>query len=242
MFSPIKRLSYICRTGLGALALCACLSGTTAAAANVLPPDSMTASRGHPPDPALFYGKSRLNALTFKVNAVGAAMLVTNATFELEFSRWSAQLPVYFSGLDYFSHQTKFRIMALQPGIRYWFRPESDTGHTGWFAGAHLGMAWYNFALSGGDRIQDHNGRTPALGGGIEAGWRTTLGKTGRWKLELAIGAGAYKARYDHIDNSGAGTVKSYRNKTFFGIDHVGVTFGYSLDLKKKKKGGSAHE
>lgn len=187
------------------------------------------------PDPALFYGKSRLNALTFKVNTVAAAMLITNATFELEWKRWSVQLPLYYSNIDYFSHRVKFRVGAIQPGIRYWLSPDKVLGHTGFFVGAHVGLAWYNMALGGTDRIQDHDARTPALGGGIEGGWRHTIGPSGRWKIELSVGVGVYRAHYDLINNT-TGILKHTRSKAFVGLDHVGVSFGYSLDLKKGKR------
>ncbi len=180
-----------------------------------------------------YYGRSRLNALTFKVNAVAAALAVTNASFELEWRRWSVQLPVYYSNLDYFSHRVKFRTIAMRPSLRFWFSPDRVVGHTGFFAGVHFGMAWYNVAMGGIDRIQDHGGHTPALGGGIEAGWRMPLGRSGHWKFELSLGVGAYKARYDRIDNT-TGVLKAYRNRTIFCVDNLGVSFGYSLDLKKK--------
>ena len=44
--------------------------------------------------PDIYYGKSRLNAMTFKVNAVAAAALITNAAFELEWKQWSVQLQI----------------------------------------------------------------------------------------------------------------------------------------------------
>ena len=181
-----------------------------------------------------YYGHSRLNALTFKVNAVAAALAVTNASFELEWRRWSVQLPVYYSNLDYFSHRVKFRTFALRPAFRYWFSSDKVVGHTGWFVGVHYGMAWYNVAMGDTDRIQDHGSHTPALGGGVEFGWRMPLGRSGHWKFELSLGAGLYKARYDRIDNNSSGVLKAYRNRTIFCIDNVGVSFGYSLDLKKK--------
>ena len=171
--------------------------------------------------------------MTFKVIAVAAAVAVTNATFELEWRRWSVQLPLYYSNLDYFSHRVKFRTGAIQPGVRYWFAPDRVVGHTGFFAGAHFGIAWYNMSFGGTDRIQDRDGRTPALGGGLEGGWRRTLGRSGHWKLELSLGVGVYSARYDLIDNT-TGVLKHTSSKVFVGVDHVGVTFGYSLDLKKK--------
>ncbi|MCM1067063.1 MAG: DUF3575 domain-containing protein [Muribaculaceae bacterium] len=234
MNNTVKQLKSALRRPVGAIVLCFCFGGGHPAAqeAAIAAPSVRYEAGAQAPDHSLFYGKSRLNALTFKVNAVGVGLLQLNTTFELEWRQWSVQLPVYYSNLDYFSHRVKFRTMALQPGVRYWFTPEADSGHRGWFVGAHFGMAWYNVALGGTDRIQDHKGRTPALGGGIEGGWRRTLGRTGRWKLELSIGVGAYKARYDHIDNHD-GTLLRYSKRTFVGIDHVGVSFCYSLDLKK---------
>ena len=101
--------------------------------------------------PDIYYGKSRLNAMTFKVNAMAAAALITNATFELEWKQWSVQLPMYYSNLDYFSHRVRFRVAAFQPGIRYWFDRDKVLGHTGFFVGAHVGLAWYNMSLGGSD-------------------------------------------------------------------------------------------
>ncbi len=195
--------------------------------------DTETAAPAHLCVSDYFYGKSRLNALTFKVNAVAAAVAVTNAAFELEWRRWSVQLPLYYSNLDYFSHRVKFRTGVIQPGVRYWFAPDRVVGHTGFFAGAHFGIAWYNMSFGGTDRIQDRDGRTPAIGGGLEGGWRRTLGRSGHWKLELSLGVGVYSARYDLIDNT-TGVLRHTSSKVFVGVDHVGVTFGYSLDLKKK--------
>ncbi len=195
--------------------------------------DTETAAPAHLCVSDYFYGKSRLNALTFKVNAVAAAFAVTNATFELEWRRWSVQLPLYYSNLDYFSHRVKFRTGAIQPGVRYWFAPDRVVGHTGFFAGAHFGIAWYNMSFGGTDRIQDRDGRTPALGGGLEGGWRRTLvgrSGTGSSSCRLAWASTAHAT----TSSTTHGRAAAHIVEVFVGVDHVGVTFGYSLDLKKK--------
>ena len=100
-----------------------------------------------------------------KTNAIGWVMMVANASVEIDLSRrFSINLPFYYSGLDYFTRRAKFRILATQPELRFWFAEKRRV-----FVGAHFGVASYNFALGGKWRIQDHNGTSPALGGGISA-------------------------------------------------------------------------
>lgn len=165
-------------------------------------------------------------------------MLIPNLTAEYEWRRWSAQLPIYYSDLNYFSRRVKFHTIALQPGVRYWFNSgDAAHGHTGLFAGVHFGVAWYNASLGGTDRYQDYERRTPAVGGGVEIGWRTAFGSSRRWKFELSIGGGAYSLHYDRFANpaSGRGELIGSRRKTFIGVDNVGVSFGYSFDMTGKE-------
>lgn len=65
----------------------------------------------------------------------------------------SFHMPLYYSGVNYFSRRTKFRTIAIQPELRYNFRSVK-----GLFAGAHFDLAWYNIAASGNYRYQDHDG------------------------------------------------------------------------------------
>lgn len=168
--------------------------------------------------------------LYLKTNGIALGMLVANAAVEIDLSpQWSFTLPVYYAAWDYITHTTKFRTLAVQPEIRYWF-----TENDGWYVGAHLGVAYYNLAWNGDYRIQDHNRNTPAIGGGLGVGYRMPISK--RWKMEFALGGGVYDLHYDKFHNQHNGLLVKSVKKTFIGIDQVAVSFSYKFDLKKKRK------
>lgn len=169
--------------------------------------------------------------LYLKTNAVGWALLISNIAIEVDINEhWSATVPVYFSALNYGTRVRKFRTLAVQPEVRWWFAPK-------WFAGAHFGYAQYNYALKSSDwRYQDHNGNTPALGGGVSLGWRTPLGKSRHWMLELTAGAGCYRLKYDKFHNEANGAMVSTTSRTFFGVDNAAVTVVYRFDLKNRRR------
>src|SRR5690554_7135701 len=84
--------------------------------------------------------------LHLKTNAIGLGMAIANVAAEVDLAKhWSFTLPVYYSAWDYFKSTIKFRTFALQPEFRYWLSEEND----GFFAGAHFGLAYYNFAFDG---------------------------------------------------------------------------------------------
>ena len=168
--------------------------------------------------------------LVVKTNAVGWAMAISNVAVEIDLSqKLSLNIPVYYSAWNYFSGTTKFRMLAAQPELRYW--PTRDRRL---FAGVHFGVASYNLALGGKWRIQDHDGMTPALGGGVSVGYRMPLGRSDRWNVEFSLGAGAYRLHYDKFHNEPGGAYSSTVRKTFFGVDNAAVSFSYTFDLKKK--------
>lgn len=170
--------------------------------------------------------------LYIKTNAIGWAMAATNLAVEIDLAKhWSFTLPFYWSSWNYFKHTLKFRTFTIQPEVRFWLSPNND----GFFAGAHFGLGWYNFATDGDYRIQDHNGENPSTGGGIAVGYRLPLCKSGRWKLEFSLGAGVYSAYYDKFHNVSNGLLTTTHKKTWFGIDQAAVTFCYTFDLKKKE-------
>ena len=175
--------------------------------------------------------------LLLKTNAVGWAMGITNFAVEIDFARrWSLNIPIYYSGYNYFTSTVKFRTFAIQPGIRYWF---NEAANDGVFLEGHFGMAYYNFAMNNDFRIQDHDGDTPALGGGLSVGYRLPISKNKRWKMEFSAGVGAYKAHYDkyhNTDNTTEGQYYETVRKTFIGVDHVGISFSYMFNLKKRAK------
>lgn len=167
-----------------------------------------------------------------KTNLMGWTMMVSNIAIECDFGpHWSITLPVYYSGVNYFTRTLKFRTFTIQPEVRYWFGDHSDTAPQ-WFVGAHLGVGWYNYALKGDYRIQDVDGDTPAWGGGLSAGYRLTLpwGSRDRWKMEFTLGVGVYDARYDKwINTYGGALAKGRRHTTFVGIDQAAATLIYSF-------------
>lgn len=143
-----------------------------------------------------------------KTNAVGLAMLVGNVAAEFALSdRFSLNIPVYYSGMDWFGIETKFRTLAFQPELRYNFGVKGgDSYAVGLYLGAHAGLAWYNFAFGGDWRYQDHDGRNPAYGGGLSLGYRMPLGRrVPGLGLEFNLGAGVYSLNYDKFYNEADG-------------------------------------
>lgn len=169
-----------------------------------------------------------------KTNAIGWAMGVTNIAAEIDLAEhWSFTLPLYWSSWNYFKSTLKFRTLTLQPEVRYWF----SGNNAKWFAGAHFGLGWYNFATNGSYRTQDHGGHSPAIGGGIATGYRLPLSHNKQWKIEFSLGVGVYSAHYDKFRNEPNGLLVETKKETWFGIDQAAVTVTYTFDLGKK--GGS---
>lgn len=166
-----------------------------------------------------------------KTNVPAWFMLWTNAAAEIDVApHWSANLSVYYSGFNYFTSDTKFRTFTVMPEMRYW----PGASDTGFFIGAHFGMAFYNVAFGGDRRYQDHGRSTPALGGGISCGFRIAFPRNPRWKMEFSIGAGVYRLDYDIFENRHNGLLLDRRKRTFFGLDNAAVSLCYTFDLNKK--------
>lgn len=184
----------------------------------------------------LTYTRSQIPApwkrhLHLKTNFIGWAMGHANIAAEIDLvPHWSLAIPFYYSGgLDYFKSNIKFRGIVIQPEARYYFN-----NNDGLYVGAHLGLGWYNIALGGEYRIQDHKGRTPAYGGGLGLGYAMNFKKQPRCGIEFALGAGAYKAKYDVFYNEHNGPYESTGvEKVFIGVDNVSVSFTYSFNIKK---------
>ncbi len=172
--------------------------------------------------------------LSVKTNALVLGLAIANAAVEIDLCKhWSFNLPVYYSAWDYFSETIKFRTLAVQPEIRYWFS-EKNLRNDGWYLGTHFGLAYYNIATDGEYRTQDHNGTSPALGGGLAVGYRMPISKNNRWKMEFSIGAGAYSLHYDKFRNYHNGLLVYTEKKIYIGIDQASVSFSYTFDLKRK--------
>lgn len=171
--------------------------------------------------------------LHLKTNAPGWGLGIANVAAEVDLAKhWSFTLPVYYSAWDYFKSTTKFRTFAIQPEFRYWLAGHND----GFFAGAHFGLAYYNLA-TGDYRYQDHNRRSPALGGGLSVGYRLPISGNNRWRVEFSLGAGVYSLHYDKFHNTPRtkdGLLVKSVKKTYWGLDQAAVSFSYTFDLKRK--------
>ena len=170
--------------------------------------------------------------LTLKANTIGYALGAANIAAEVGISEHlSFSIPFYYSGIDYFKSTLKFRTCMIQPELRYNF-----TRIPGLYAGAHLGLGWFNVATDGDFRYQDAGGKSPAWGGGLGIGYRLPFKKSPNWGLEFAIGAGVYDVRYDIFYNEVNGPY--YRRNihdTWFGIDNASIAVTYRFDLKGRR-------
>ena len=172
--------------------------------------------------------------LYLKTNAIGLGMAMANIAAEVDLTKHlSFTLPIYYSAWNYFKSTIKFRTFAIQPEVRYWLSENNN----GFFAGAHFGLAYYNFAFDGDYRYQDHNRETPAIGGGISVGYRMPISKNQKWHLEFALGAGVYGLHYDKFHNTPKtkyGLMIDSSQKTYWGLDQAAISFSYMFDLNKK--------
>ncbi len=172
-----------------------------------------------------------------KTNGLGWLAGMTNAAVEFDLCRHlSVNLPVYYSGWNYFTSTIKFRTILSKPEIRYWFDEDND----GVFLGAHFGVASYNVAVDGGFRYQDMDGKHPALGGGVTIGYRMPLLRTdGRLRLEFTLGLGAYDLRYDYFHNTEnvlEGAYVGSDRKTWIGPDGASVSLVYMFHSEPYRK------
>lgn len=183
--------------------------------------------------------------LTVKTNLLGAAMLMVNASVEVDIIKnLSFALPVYWSGWDYAGNSTlKFRTLMIQPEIRYYI-PKTN----GLYVGAHFGAGYWNFALGDysaklgleeldGWRYQDHKGESPAIGGGLSVGYALQFKKNPRWGMEFSVGAGMYDVKYDVFYNEENGPYHERGSReTFIGVDNASISFTYKFGLKRADK------
>lgn len=179
-----------------------------------------------------------LPRIYLKSNLIGLAALSANLAVEADLApHWSFVLPVYYCALDYFKSTIKFRNFTVQPEFRYW--PNAKGDNHGFFAGAHFGLMYYNFAIDGPYRYQDRRGRTPAIGGGIAFGYRKAISENKRWHIEFTGGAGIYPIDYDvfyNPPNYKEGQWVRRNQKTFIGLDQLAINISYNFPMKKYER------
>ena len=244
-----RRMMHFAAVCLAALMLCPALvyaQERTAAPQSPAEANRVAQSPLVPPPPPIYNDASSVQESDsvgvdewqqhwyLKTNFAGWILAMTNFGGEVDVAKhWSVSLSLYYSGWNYFTYKVKFRTFTIQPEARYWFAEQND----GWFVGAHLGLGWFNFATGGEYRIQDHDRRTPAIGGGINGGYRLLL--TDRCKMEFSLGVGVYAVNYDKFINEPNGKLVSNEKKAYFGPDQINISFLYTFDIdRKKEKGG----
>lgn len=162
-----------------------------------------------------------------KTNFIPWAMLNANLGVEFEIgNHLSFSIPVVYSALNWFTANTKFRTLGTQPELRFWL---FDDFH-GPFLAVHGTYGLYNVALSSMEyRIQDREGRTPAYGAGLNAGWKFRLdrNRADRWGLELSIGYGYLHLDFDRFENFENGPYVSSGIENYLGPDHASVALTY---------------
>ena len=175
----------------------------------------------------------RMCPLHLKTNALGWGLAIANVAAEFDFAKhWSFSLPIYYSAINYFTSTVKFRTFSIQPEVRYWLK-ESNVG---FFAGTHFGLGYYNVATNGELRYQDHNGKSPAIGGGISIGYRLAISRNKRWNIDFSIGAGGYKLYYDTFYNVSNGRLVGSYRKSYWGLDNAAANISYRFDFNKRKR------
>lgn len=175
--------------------------------------------------------------MVVKVNYLTLPLLVINAGVELQvLPHFSVNVPIFYTGLDWFSETIKFRVLAVQPEIRYWLRRDMK----GLFFGPHLNFGWYNVAVNGQYRYQDHAQQTPAFGGGLTVGYKIILGsrENSPWGLEFGLGAGYLPLHYDMYYNVKNGRLVGDDYYNYWGPDQVflSLTYRFGQLLVKSRK------
>ena len=189
-------------------------------------------------------GKEQRNTSVYlKTNVAALSLLVGNLAAEVTlYEGLSINIPIYYSGLDWFNIQTKFRTLACLPELRYNFGFSGNDPYVhGLYVGVHAGVGLYNFAFNGDWRIQDADGRTPAWGGGLSLGYRLPLSRRIPLGLEFNLAGGVYSVCYDKFYNEADGPVAQRGIKQVWLIpDAVGISFYYRFDKFPRTGGRSS--
>lgn len=173
--------------------------------------------------------KIHYNDFYIKTNLPTWPLLVANVALEFEMgSHLSVSIPAYYTALNWFSPDTKFRVLGTQPELRWWFKKDAFEGL---FLGAHFTYGIYNIALPTWEYRYQDTGK-PAIGGGLNLGYKLRLHKLwDRFGLEFSLGAGYLDLNYDTFINAQNGRwVQEGVHKSYWGIDHAAITLTYRFD------------
>lgn len=171
------------------------------------------------PEPMLHPTPTR--ALALKTNLIFAGALIANLGVEVQLHRhWSLDMPVYYSPYD-ITPTRKIRLLASQPEVRYWF----NEAMRGLYVGAHATVSGFNVAINDHGRYQDPEHALWGVGLGL--GWATHLDREHHWGLELNLGAGMARYRYDVFTNTPNGPLVRQGSDTWWGPTRAGLTISY---------------
>ena len=167
-------------------------------------------------------------SIYIKTNIPLWALFDANLGVEFELGRHiSLSIPVIYSALNWaITPNTRFRCLGTQPELRFWLFDD----FSGPFLAAHGTFGLYNVSLTSMDyRIQDRDGRTPAYGAGLNAGWKFRLdrNRADRWGLELSAGLGYLHLDFDRFLNEPNGPYVSSGVEDYFGPDHASIAITY---------------
>lgn len=151
---------------------------------------------------------------------VNLPMLLTgtlNASFEAAFApHWSVDIPLMWNPVK--SEKVQMRLLAVQPGVRYWFFEE----YVGHFVGTHIGVARYDI---GGCRFHRRGWLT---GLGVSYGYSWLLST--RWNLSVEAGLGLYymrDTRRDHRVPDDRDEYICHERRLVLAPSKLGVSFTY---------------
>ena len=171
-----------------------------------------------------------------KSNMLLYPLLIPSIGYEYRpFPRISGSVLAMYSAINWFSNDTKFRVLGVQAEGRYWFK---DT-MLGPFAGVHANFGWYNVAWGGDYRYQDHKGKKPAYGSGLTIGYKIPFFpkvNSGRMGIEFTLGAGFMPLHYDIYYNVENGRLAGENKLTYWGIDNASISFVYRFAGNPKPK------
>jgi hypothetical protein len=84
--------------------------------------------------------------------------------------------------------------------------------------------------MNGDYRRQDHNGSSPAWGGGLAIAYHKQLSR--HWFFEASAGGGVYRLHYDKYENYKNGPLVGEVRTTKLLVDQVSLSFVYRFFLK----------
>lgn len=163
---------------------------------------------------------SKMPRVAIKTNIPYWALVVPNLGVEVRLAdHWSLDIPVFYSPFTT-ADTYRFRVLALQPGVRYWLKP----GMKGHFFGVHLTGGMFNISVNDTQRFQDTDG---AWGAGIDYGYALNFNE--HWGMEFNLGVGYLWARYDTFYNIDNGARYDTSTLNYLGITRLGISLTYKL-------------